>query len=335
MEKVKIERFRFKLDDNIELNDNYLNRALYQDVKLLIHLDEKLNVRKSVKIIEPDLSKYNSKEIELYYNSNKLGEFKVVNNNQLEPINFKIDDLFELISDGYKKDKYTCLDKNGKDIWKDFEDEKYLENIKYDDDNFKTVYDKYKDLLEIYYKQGYLILNFTDKAEVKGKVSAMCSYIAIRDKFNEILPKGYVVSRPNVFIRGINTEYDFLIIKKEKEEDYIFDKEDVIALGEIKTSGSFISKDNLNDKEKNFKHYIEGEKNGLDIPLIYIALYESFGSKNTSIHYYEYTLANILSLKNKGFFGIFCATKKDSNKLLVPYNYDLNKILKEVVDWRK
>lgn len=362
MYEVVIDNLIFTLYDNDYYYDidvsNYYNKTIIQDLKCLLYFDlNKLNRNKEFdinyllrdKIIcNFDFSKYIGKDILLktevnlfdrikdtkeYVKNGKhvivdLGCFHVIDNNTIRPVivNNLDDCLFELI------EKHNVNNYSG--IWVNFDDKKYLKSYveDYYDFDKASIIKKYiyNGLLELYYRMLVEEAKLNNLNRVEGKATAMCSYLATKKVFNDFFDRnGYdlEVSNPNVFIKNTNIEYDAIIIKKNKNNvnKFIFDEKDVEAIIELKTSGCFISKNDLKNGE--FIKYIK-DSNPLDKKFIYLSLYESFGDRDTSVHYYEYLLCNLATIKNS--FGIFCATRKNQKNLLIPYEYDLDKILKKI-----
>ena len=50
----------------------------------------------------------------------------------------------------------------------------------------EEVFKEYRDLLSIYYNMVHLFAEFSDEEKIEGKVSAMCSYLAIKEAFDKI-----------------------------------------------------------------------------------------------------------------------------------------------------
>ena len=348
--------------EKIEINISYfMNKAIIQDLKLLLFFqikDNKLLERTEIDIVNEDINllEYKTKKISLeteipdfiknkedYIESGKnriikLGNYKVTGEKTIKPLD--CEQLFEIIKEKYYE-SYTS------DIWKDCIGKDNLSKIF---DNYKKdkkeIIDNYinSDLLKIYYFMLLESSKINNEKRIAGKVSAMCSYLAVKKYLKKYFDDNkddnkleYEVSNPNVFIKNNNREYDALVIKKKENnkennnEKFLFSKEDVVATIEIKTSGYFTSKEKLltNEGTNEFIKYLKDEKIE-GIPHIYISLYESFGEKSSSIHYYEYLLANLSSLEEDEYYGIFCCTKKDQNCFLIPYEYDLKIILNKI-----
>lgn len=350
----------FDEKNEVEIDvSKFCNKTIVQDLKLLMfYMYKKNNLVLRDKIIiknkDVNLSDYKDKIIFLktkintfYKNKEKkyvenkndtkelsLGKFVVVDKNTIKPSENNI--LFEIIKEDNSKNYNS-------DFWK-----KCIGK-----DNLKGIFEKYnekKDLKRIYLENGLLKIYYDMTLEaarinnierIAGKVSAMCSYLAIKKIFNDYFDNeqlNYEISNPNVFVRNNNVEYDALVVKKNfnNKEKFLFSEKDVVATIEIKTSGLFITKEELKtkiDDNKNetngFIDYLASEK--IDGKKhIYISIYESFGSRNDSIHYYEYLSANFSVLENEGYYGIFCGIKKDQNYFLIPYEYDLKAILDKI-----
>ena len=344
-------------NEKIEINISYfMNKAIIQDLKLLLFFQikgKKLIEREKIDIVNEDINllEYKDKTISLeteipdfiknkedYIESGKnriikLGNYEVIDKKTIKPLN--CEQLFEIIKEK-NYESYTS------DIWKDCIGKdnlnKFFDNYKKDE----KIIDNYinNDLLKIYYFMLLESSKINNEKRIAGKVSAMCSYLAVKKYLKKYFDDNkddnkleYEVSNPNVFIKNNNREYDALVIKKKENnnEKFLFSKEDVVATIEIKTSGYFTSKEKLltNEGTNEFIKYLKDEKIE-GIPHIYISLYESFGEKSSSIHYYEYLLANLSSLEEDEYYGIFCCTKKDQNCFLIPYEYDLNIILDKI-----
>jgi len=306
---------------------DYKNILLLQEMKFII-LYEPVYNNKTIISIKPreqlyvfDLlpDEYIGKEVTVKIKKHVIGTYKVINKNALAIVNFNHNLLFNKID----------INKHNDYVWpkKDIEVlDSYLKRSKYNKLSIDELFNQSIDLLTMYYKVIVNNIKF-NPIKLGNKVSAMNSYISIRDTLNKWFKDNnypFVVSLPNVFIRGINTEYDYLIVNKDKKDEFIFNEEDVIALGEIKTSGYFCSKEDLYDNtEYSFINYLNRLKQ-IDKPLIYTCIYET---DSETVHYYEYTLSNILDMKNMDIFGIYCLTRSDSDHFDIPYEYDLNNIL--------
>ena len=346
----------FDKEESFSINiSNYYNKTIIQDLKCLLYLDlnklnknDKFNINNLLRdkiIVDQNFKEYIGKDIllktniEIFERNKKtkiyeavgekkieLGYFHVLDEYTIKPSTINNDYLFDLI------EKHTINDYSG--IWNNLKNKKCLND--YMDSYYKQDKSKiikkyiYNGMFELYYKMLLEEAKMNNLNRISGKASAMCSYLATKKVFNDFFNRnGYdlEVSNPNVFIKDNNIEYDAVIIKKNKNNTnkYIFDTDEVIAIIELKTSGCFYSKEQLDNNE--FINYIKNS-NPLNKKFIYLSLYESFGDKKTSIHYYEYLLCNISSIANS--YGIFCATKRNQKTILIPYEYDLDEILNNI-----
>ena len=149
----------------------------------------------------------------------------------------------------------------------------------------------------------------------ESKFSALCSYLAIKDMF---LLKGYKISTLDCFVSGEKLEYDALVLKKDTPlNKRIYDKDEVLATIEIKTSGYF--NDNIKTIEGNFGRYMDSQKID-EIPHIYIALHELIG-------YYKNTHSKF---NNNGLVPMFCKIKETNDYITIPYEYDIDELLNKI-----
>ena len=347
-------------DESYDINISYYyNKTIIQDLKCLLYFDlNKIDRNKKFNIndilrdrieINRSLSDYVGQAINLKtteklfdrtgfdgeyepngdYVTLDLGKFDVIDEYTIKPCLYdNIDNcLFETIIE-HSVNKYSG-------IWDSLDNKNKLGS--YIDDYYEldksVIIEKYvcNGLFELYYRMLVEEAKLNNKSRIEGKAAAMCSYLATKRVLNYFFDRKGLdleVSNPNVFIKNVNIEYDALIIKKNKDNynKFIFDEGEVEAIIELKTSGCFFSKDDL--KKGEFINYIS-RSNPLKKKFIYLSLYESFGDRDTSVHYYEYLLCNFLTL-GKLYFGIFCATKKNQKNLLIPYQYDLERKLKEI-----
>ena len=104
-----------------------------------------------------------------------------------------------------------------------------------------------------------------------GKYKAMAFYFAVKRAFEEdkaFQKNSYIVSEPNVFIRGHHIEYDFLLLRKGTAINQgFYDFGDVIATVELKTSPMRISSEEIVD-------YLNNEI--YQLPCVFIVGYDSF-----------------------------------------------------------
>ena len=324
---IKVIKIKIKGKD-VTIDINKLK--IIEDLMAIMYYEyndkHEINLRKKIIVENGTINGEIGETVELKISKKvKIGKFKIIGEENNKKIIKPTEDneLFSKIED-HDVSNYSSF------IWKKCEGRDNLGKIEKYKPNSIEDYTS-KGLFEIYYKciENSLLYDINE-----AKATAMYSYLAIRDVLNyKLKEKGYVVSNPNVFINGINTEFDALIVKKGNENKFIYNIEDVYSVIEIKSSGYFASKKILNDKKKtnNFINYVEANRKNLyNIPYIYLSVYESFGVKKDSIHYYEYLLANLSTLE-KNVIGIFCGTKKKSGKLLVPYNNNLDDIIDKLL----
>lgn len=353
------------LNENISFDISSLyNRMRVQDIKMILHhtmvYDRSakkclLQSRERIEFENCNLSKYEGRNIDISIkisisddeSGNKndshtnpriitlnIGVFNVISENELQPKDDK--DLFKIIDRFYAKD-YIVKSAvwNGMGDSPEFKklEECYKEYKEVPSEEIKNLYFQ-NGMLKIYYDAVIETLKVNNTKRIAGKASAMCSYLAIKDYLNNYFEDGheFEVSNPNVFVNNRNTEFDALVVKKAKNNNdkYFFEEDDVEAVIEIKTCGYFSSKDeliNVGKKNNGFKEYIENGKLE-NKKYIYFSISESFGSRAESIHFYEYLFSTMSKDKNE--FGIFCGVNKDQNTILIPYEYDLNKLLKEI-----
>lgn len=350
--------------ESYEINiANFYNKTIIQDLKCLLYYDlNKINrnkkfdinniLRDKIILCNADLSKYLNKTIILYADIDlfkrsveeekiiyekdgsliiELGYFDVIEKNIVKPHKYtSIDDsLFELI------EQHNINNYSG--IWENYEDKNnlnsYLNNY-YELDK-AAIIEKYinNGMFELYYRMLVEEAKLNNKKRIEKKAAAMCSYLATKRVLNDFFDRNdydLEVSNPNVFVKNNNIEYDALIIKKNKNNShkFIFAESDVVAIIELKTSGYIMPKELLAEGE--FIKYIKNS-NKINKKFIYLSLYESFGSRDNSVHYYEYLLCNLKNRKLKDSYGIFCATKKNQKNLLIPYQYDLEETLTKIL----
>lgn len=320
--------------NDIEINvSNFLKRtSIDETLKMILYYEYQNHVIKHrEKITIENLNCDKDEKIELISKSNyNLGQYIVTDKDTVKPLNY---DLFSLIDD-----KSFNIDSP---IWETCKGKDNLEKIniykgKIKDNKFLDSEYANNGLLEMFYDSILKMNEFTSSEKIENKASAMCSYLVIREMFNRKFQErglDYKISLPNVFIRGINTEFDALIVKNDKE--LIYEVKDVYGAIEIKTKGYFADKEQLRDtnEKSNFITYLSKNKDLFkNKPFIYLSMYESFGLREDSVHYYNYLRANISSENLKDFVtGIFCVTKRKKDELLIPYEYDLDEIIDKIV----
>ena len=317
---------------NINIS-NFLKRTnIDETLKMILYYEyENHNIKYRDKIYIENLNCKENEKIELIFESKlNLGKYIVIEKNIVKPLNFN---LFSLIDD--KDYDFTNIIWNtcvGKENLKKINFYKDVIKEKIENDNFLDCEYANNGLLEMFYNSILEMNEFTSSDKIENKASAMCSYLAIREMFNRKFRErnlDYKISLPNVFIKGINTEFDALIVKDDNKLIYDFD--DVYGMIEIKTKGYFANKNQL--MSNTFVNYLSKNKDiMIDKIFIYLSMYESFGLKDNSVHYYNYLRANMTSKDLKDFIiGIFCVTKRKKDELLIPYEYDLDEIIDKVV----
>lgn len=209
-------------------------------------------------------------------------------------------------------------------------------DFKYKSDNIRNYANS---IFKIYYDHlKYYFNNFSDvelaklKKGARNKAIAMASYLSLRDYINNRYSDYCVVSEPNVFIKNVFIEYDFLILKKgvNINQGY-YEQSDVYAVVEIKTSGYFPS--NSKNITRDFEELIINETANIDVPLLYIALHEgsSCGRKGNKAHYFYEQCLKVLETNKNKVDGLFVAIKVGNSQFVVPYNYDFDNIIEEII----
>lgn len=350
---IELENYGINFQVDIE---NFLNKTIIQDLKILIfgeyNNSNNLTFRKSLITINDIPNEYNigdsielkiSKKIVIgrgtIIQKNKVKVTEVCINNR-DVFSNDINDMFELIP-SHDID-YESYDSNGNNIWEYCKGKDRLKRKKYSKDKNESEIKKtyLNGLFKIYYDSIVYSCFVNNINKIEGKLSALTSYISIKNNMDKYLEsKNLKISNPNVFIKNVNIEFDALIVNKNVSDEYFFDSSDVKAIIEIKSSGFFCKKDDLiyskydSESKDWFIEYItehEKYKELANIPYVYLSIYESFGQKKSSVHYYEFLLSNLLSLNNN-YIGMFCGTKKDSNVYLIPYDYDINELLERII----
>ena len=344
IENVEISNYKMSYKVNIK---NFLKKTIIQDLKVLLlceyNDDNKLVFRQEIKVLDKIPS--DCKKVIIKISSKReIGIAEVIDEYHIKPLEIfienehtdKIEDLFKTI-ENHDVEKYKCLTKNNINIWEknNCKGKEKLKEIKYNSSDKHSIKEKYlSGLFKIYYDSLVYSSIINSIERIEGKANAMASYIAIKNNLDKYLKeKKIAISNPNVFIKDINMEFDALIVNKDSKEKFFFDNDEVNSLIEIKSSGLFLSKDNLIDN--GFIKYItshEKKQQELRKKYIYFSLYESYGQRDSSIHYYEFLLANLSTLDKNKYIGVFCALKKDQNHYLIPYEYDLEKILKRILE---
>ena len=343
----------------IELNDGVqfdlskiANRMKPQDIKLILHYEYKessngkvsFQRRNKIILVNCSLKEYKERPISITVKVAaqkylEIGTFFVVNETELEP---KEENIFKPI-DKFRVDTYIAKS----DVWKKVnkQDEGYQKLVEYYNsykrESQQSITNAYyqNGLLEVYYGSIYeSLINFKTE-RIVAKASAMCSYIAIKrymDKFFQENKLNYRVSNPNVFVKNTNFECDALIIDSRKVKDcenkYFFDKDEVVAVIEIKTGGYFTSSESPLGKFSDYikERIIEGKK------YIYFSISETYSVKDESKHYYEHLLSqiaeinNVIDDRNETVYGIFCGIIRNSQTMYIPYEYDLDKMLLKI-----
>lgn len=219
-----------------------------------------------------------------------IGEAIVQKNLNLRPVKF------------YKKGKfYEC--KDYKVLFKHYKD-----NEKYNDLSNEELKKYISGLFKIYYDSIKYLFSMNNTTYIGKKQTAMASYNAIKNSLFK-----YKFSQPNVFIRNKMIEYDALILKGDINDNYCYDKEEVCATIEIKSSGARTK--NMNDYIKHISGTSYDEERISEIPHIYFSIFEQLKSYNEIVR------------KMKDVIIIVCASKVDNDTFLIPKEYDIDKIL--------
>ena len=208
----------------------------------------------------------------------------------------------------------------------------YLEGKYYDLKNYDNLFEYYEDttnipinksqidfkkyisgLFKIYYDTIEYLFSMNNTIYIEKKETAMASYRAIRDNLTK-----YNFSEPNVFIKNRPLEYDALILNTKKNNNYYYKEDEIIATIEIKTSGY---RSNKNSIDEYVNHIIDTNiynERIESIPHIYFAIFEQPNNYKK------------LLKKFKNIIMIVCASKVNNNKFLIPKDYDIEKILKNL-----
>ena len=222
------------LDDveNIKLYADQLDIYDKREVKLLLLFDKNLDSRKNLEI---NVIK-NENEIELYDNTTLILKKTIkdgsitIDNNEKN----KIEDLLEF------------RDKTGRKI-------------------LKVIDNEYKEQFKLYYNQLLNKFKYNEKPKSSSKYSAMMTYLALKDKYSNIAP-------PNSFIKNNKLEFDMILLKDECKDKYkyVYDKEEVKAVFELKTAGVMYPSESFkigvlkNIIYNYISNYVEFKKNNYD-----------------------------------------------------------------------
>lgn len=140
----------------------------------------------------------------------------------------------------------------------------------------------------------------------------------------EIKTSGIILSS-----KDDNNEYINILDEEKKKNTIIKDRfEKYITNNKEENEDKY--KSNYNDLLEN-----KGECEKKNIKYVYVAIHERTSNKQTkSIDYYNICRKTILEqskhIKNK-YYGIFCATSCDNAKYYYPIDYDMDKILEEIL----
>ena len=214
-----------------------------------------------------------------------------------------------------------------------------FDKFKYGRYDFEEAFQSYKNgLLKLYIDFLLDIAKNHRQDKMKGKFTAMISYRAVKKFFS--VEDGFHISEANVFIKDVNVEFDALLLKRGVPINQgVYDEKDVVAIIEIKASGYIGYKDtyvkdfeeyvNFSYKSKNKEEIVSlEERRILEKKLyIYFSLFASGCKNKESLNSYK-ECRRILKENNK--IGIFALIKHDSNKLSIPYEYDID-IIKDTI----
>ena len=304
LKKVKIDGVILNISDD-QIYKNSLDKKDWL-IYLLYRYNKKLELvpRKKIEVIESDISnleEYIGKEIIIKTRSKtKIGTCKVNKDLSLEPKKFYI------LEKDYKLDEYSNLfehyvNRNKTDTLNELELKKYISGL------FKIYYDSIK-----------YLFSMNNTAYVEKKETAMASYRAIRDNLSK-----YNFSEPNVFIKNKPLEYDALILKTKKNNEYLYNESDILATLEIKSSGYRGSKneENINKYTKHIAGAEINEERIEGIPHIYFAIFEQPNNYKILKHHKNF----------KDIIMIVCASKINNSKFLIPKDYDVDLILTKLL----
>jgi len=244
-------------------------------------------------------------------NTTILGLGKILEINDyliIKPLSFAKTKLSKLI---VTENDFT---NNILDLFINDSNEKKLEYI-------KTMFKVYYDSLII----EYINVDYSNKQDSNKKsihkLTAMSTYLSLKyylENFFKTYKLNLYVSEPNNFIKGDNTEYDLLILNNK--DKYFIDKNKVEVIFELKASG-YINK--LEYIEQDFIKYINNLSSKYNKNFIYFSYY---ASKN------NYQLIKKISNKlNENVYSIIIGIGDGNNYFIIPDNYNLDKILKEIL----
>lgn len=198
------------IDDDVKMYGDQLESIFDQrEIKLLLLFDRDLNSKNDIKISEGLREKLNNTDKEIKV---KFGNITLFNGRLVSGlINVEGYDISCLIS-------YTSDKENNKAQFK------------------------------IYYDQLYNWFKYNSKSKASNKYSAMMTYLSVKDYL-----KKYHVSKPNCFIENCGQEFDMLLLNEnysnknegedENKNEYVYKKENVLAVVELKTSGVMYKKE--------------------------------------------------------------------------------------------
>lgn len=339
MEKIKeVELTKIKLDGKIidlkKLRNTFDNRE-WKAYILFTYKKDELKFRKEIEIIETK-NEFSDGEVIIKLPSCDTTNTKtsktiigkgIIKNNRIRNLKIYINSE-EYPENPYNLFRFLTTEELNIDIRKQY---RYKNNNidEYANSIFKIYYNHIKYYLSNFHDYNYQ----TMKKGLRNKSTAMVSYLAIKDYLENKYKDRLIVSESNVFIKNNFTEYDFLILKTEtKINRGCYEENDIYAAVEIKTSGFFPSKSqNFNEE---FEELIQKETHNLNVPLLYIAIHEgsSCGKKNKNSNYfYENSLDIIKKYSNK-IYGLFVAIKVGNNQFIVPYDFNLDNTINEIIN---
>lgn len=281
------------------------------------------------KIKSVNNNKLTLKELEVYngdniFNSDINSIFRFMTDKELNIFEKVIDNIIEREKNKEDKSNFKMTDKELNIFRKKIDDiiNIYKKNRNNEEELKKYINGLFKiNYLSCYYYFKYFFVEGKDGKihTLENKFSAYCSYLAIKDVFKSLFKDKYIFSQLDSFVKKNKYEYDTLLIKT-KSDERLFDMADVFSTIEIKTSGYFKTKsdESLIDNFEKYctNQHIEGKQH------IYIAVSES--------HNYYYDTYSVLKKLGDNYIGIFCKLQMDNEKVCIPLEYDLEKLMKLV-----
>lgn len=323
----------FKMKDKLKIEYDDSNGRIdlnINDIVILKDGPKRIIGRAKIERINDD--KLILKELEVYtghnnFNSDINSIFRFMTDNELNTFEKELDNIIDYYKKERNKENKNRLNRNMTDkelniLRRKIDDiiDIYKKSCNKEEELKKYVNGLFKiNYLSCYYYFKYFFVEDKDGHihTLENKFSAYCSYLAIKDVFKSLFKDKYVLSQLDSFVKKNKYEYDALLIKT-KSDERLFDMADVFSTIEIKTSGYFKSKndesliDNFEKYNKN--QHIEGKQH------IYIAVSES-------VNYYFDTYS-VLKVLGDNYVGIFCKFQIDNEKICIPLEYDLEKLMK-------